>query len=97
MVRMDLSAVGVPVVTGPAEGWNFWPLIGVPVALLFAFRWLKLPRSIWFAIAAVLIGLLTADAIAAWGVVPVVGVGACVAAASSIGLGRLRRRHPPTV
>ena len=97
MVTMDLTAVGVPVVTGLAEGWNFWPLIGVPIALLFAFRWLKLPRTIWFAVAAVLIGLLTADAVTAWGVVPVVGVGACVATTSAFALGRLRRRHPPTV
>jgi hypothetical protein len=94
---MDLAAVGVPVVTGPAEGWNFWPLIGIPAAMLFAFRWLKLPRTIWVATAAVLVGLLTADAIAAWGVLPVVGVCAGMAAGSSIAVGRSRRRHPPTV
>ena len=94
---MDLSAVGVPVVTGPAEGWNFWPLIGIPVALLLSFRWLKLPRSIWVAMAAVLVGLLTADAVAAWGVVYVVGLCACLAIGSSIVLRRLRPGHPPSV
>ncbi len=94
---MDLSAVGVPVVTGPAGGWNFWPLIGIPFALFFTFHWLKLPCTIWVAIAAVLIGLLTADAIGAWGVVPVAAVCACAATGSSIALGRLRRGHPPTV
>ncbi len=94
---MNLWAVGVPVITGPAEGWNFWPLIGIPVALLIAFRWLMLPRTIWVAMAAVLVGLLTADAVAAWGVVFVVGMSACLAIGSSIVLRRLRPGHPPTV
>lgn len=93
---MDLTAVGVPVVTGPAEGWNFWPLIGIPLALLFAFRWLKLRPTIWIAIAAILVGLLTADFIRTWGVLPVGAMGACLAAGSSIVLGRLRRGHPPS-
>jgi hypothetical protein len=93
---MDLTAVGVPV-TDVAEGWNFWPLIGVPVALLVAFRWLRLPRSASVAIGAVLAGVLTADAIGAWGVVPVAAALAIATIGASIVLGRLRREHPPTV
>ena len=94
---MDLSAVGVPVVTGPAQGWNFWPLLGIPLALFVAFRWLRLPRRAWVVLAAVLAGLLLADAVAAWGVLPVVGGTTLVVAGSTIVVGRLRRRHPPTV
>jgi hypothetical protein len=93
---MDLTAVGVPV-TDAAEGWNFWPLVGIPVALFLAFRWLHLPRTIWVGVAAIVVGLLSADAVAAWGVVPVAGVGACLTAAASFALGRLRGGHPPTV
>ena len=94
---MDLTAVGVPVVTGPAQGWNFWPLIGIPLALFVAFRWLRLPRKAWVAVAAVLGGLLVADAVAAWGVLPVAGGTTLVVAGSAFVVGRLRRRHPPTV
>lgn len=94
---MDLTAVGVPVVTGPAEGWNFWPLIGIPLALIVAFRWFKLRRTAPIAIGAALIGLLTADSIRTWGVLPVGVTAACLATGSSIALGRLRRGHPPTV
>ena len=94
---MELTAVGVPVVTGPAQGWNFWPLIGVPLALFVAFRWLRLPRRAGVALTAVLGGLLVADAVAAWGVLPVAGGATLVVAGSAIALGRLRRRHPPTV
>ena len=94
---MDLTAVGVPVVTGPAQGWNFWPLIGIPLALFVAFRWLRLPRRTWVALTAVLAGLLIADAVAAWGVLPVAGGATLVVAGWAIAVGRLRRRHPPTV
>jgi CBS-domain-containing membrane protein len=94
---MDLTAVGVPVVTGPAQGWNFWPLIGIPLALFVAFRWLRLPRRTGVALTAVLGGLLIADAITAWGVLPVAGGTTLVVAGSAIAVGRLRRRHPPTV
>jgi hypothetical protein len=93
---MDLCAVGVPV-RDVAEGWNFWPVVGIPAALLVAFRWLRLPRTIWVAAAAIVVGLLSADAVRAWGVVPVAGVSACLAAAASFALGRLRGGHPPTV
>ncbi len=95
--HMDISAVGVPVLTGPPQGWNFWPFISIPVAYLVAFRWCRLPRTVWTLIAAVLIGLLIADAISAWGVVPVASVTTVVGAGLAIALGRLRRRHPPTV
>jgi hypothetical protein len=93
---MDLTAVGVPVLTGPAQGWNFWPLIGIPVALFIAFRWLGLPRRVWVALTAILVGLLIADAVAVWGVLPVAGGTTLVVAGSSM-VNRLRRRHPPTV
>ena len=94
---MDLTAVGVPVVTGPAQGWNFWPLIGIPLALFVAFRWLRLPRRAGVALTAVLGGLLIADAVAAWGVLPVAAGTTLVVAGSAIAVGRLRRRHPPAV
>lgn len=94
---MDPLAVGVPVLTGPAQGWNFWPFIGIPVALLIAFYWLHLPRRVWVALLAILGGLLVADAVAAWGVLPVAGGTTVIVAGSAIALGRLRRRHPPTV
>ena len=94
---MDITAVGVPVLTGPAQGWNFWPLIGIPVTLFVAFRWLRLPRGTWVTLSAVLAGLLIADAVAAWGVLPVAGGTTLMAAGSAIAVGRLRRRHPPTV
>jgi hypothetical protein len=97
MNGMNLTAVGVPVVTGPAEGWNFWPLIGIPLALFLAFRWLKLRRTTWIAIAAILVGLLTADMIRTWGVLPVGAMGVGLAAGWSIAIGRSRRGRPPTV
>ena len=76
---MDPTAIGVPVLTGPAEGWNFWPLIAIPVALTLTFGWLRLPRRLWTVALAVVAGLVMADAVAAWGVVPVAaGVGAMV-------------------
>ncbi len=90
-------AVGVPVLTGPAQGWNFWPLIGIPVSFFVAFGWLRLPRRAWVAVAAILAGLLIADAVAAWGVVPVAGGITLVVAGWAVTVGRLRRRHPPTV
>ena len=94
---MDLMAVGVPVLTGPAQGWNFWPLIGIPVSLFVAFGWLRLPRRAWVAVAAILAGLLIADAVAAWGAVPVAGGITLVVAGSAVTVGRLRRTYPPTV
>lgn len=94
---MDPFAVGVPVLTGPAQGWNFWPFIGIPLALFVAFSWLQLPRRAWVASLAILAGLLSADAVAAWGVLPVIGGATLVVAGSAIALSRLRRRHPPTV
>jgi hypothetical protein len=89
-------AVGVPVLTGPAQGWNFWPFIGIPIALLVAFRWLGLPRKIWVAVIVVLAGLASADAISAWGVLPALGVAACLVAATAIVV-RVRRTGPPAV
>jgi hypothetical protein len=94
---MDVLAVGVPVLTDPAEGWNFWPLIGIPLSLLLAFRWLKLPRRPSVAIAAVLVGLLIADGTSRWGVIPVWAaiVGSALLAATV--LRTTRRNRPPTV
>ena len=94
---MDLSAVGVPVMTGPGQGWNFWPIVGIPIALLVAYRWLRLPRTVVVAIGAILAGLLTADAISAWGVLPVLGAGACLTIGAAVAVRRARRGHPPTV
>ncbi|MDH4112623.1 MAG: hypothetical protein OEV60_08090 [Actinomycetota bacterium] len=93
---MDPLGVGVPVLTGPAEGWNFWPFLGIPIALLIAFRFLHLPRRVWVVVVVVLVGLASADAISAWGVVPAVGVAACLVAVVAL-IARLRRSDPPIV
>jgi len=94
---MDVLAVGVPVVTGPAGGWNFWPLVAIPLSLLLAFRWLKLPRRPGVGIAAILVGLLIADGTSRWGVVPV-GAGIVgLAFLSATVLRATRRNRPPTV
>jgi hypothetical protein len=94
---MRLLSVGVPVLTGPAEGWDFWPLIGVPLALLLVFRWLRLGRRVWIAVIAIVLGLAWADAISAWGILPVTAGSACIAAvATFIRRGR-RPSRPPTV
>lgn len=94
---MILLAVGVPVLTGPAQGWNFWPFLGIPIALLIAFRWFGLPRRIWVVLAAIVVGLASADAVSAWGILPVVVGTACLVGVGTMALGRLRRRHPPIV
>jgi hypothetical protein len=94
---MITLAVGVPVLTGPAEGWNFWPLVGIPLAMVVAFRWWHLDVTVPVVIAAILVGLLSADAIAAWGVLPVVLGCSCLTVIGSILLGQVRRREPPTV
>ncbi|HWC70512.1 MAG TPA: hypothetical protein VG993_05040 [Actinomycetota bacterium] len=90
---MELLAVGVPVVTGPAQGWNFWPIIGIPLALLVTLRWLRLPRTASVVVAAILAGLLTADAVAWWGVVPAAAVVAVATVLVAVGL-RAARRKP---
>lgn len=89
---MEVLGVGVPVLTGPAQGWNFWPILGIPLALLVALRWLRLPLSAFVIGGAVLIGLLVADAVAWWGVVPTAGVAALAVLAVAIGLRRARRK-----
>lgn len=94
---MDVVAVGVPVLTGPAEGWNFWPVVGIPLAMFIAFRWFKLPPRIWVILAAILTGLVAADAVSAWGILPVVIGASCLVGIGSMALGRLHRTHPPTV
>jgi len=43
-----------------------------------------------------LVGLASADAISAWGVVPAVGVAACLVAVVAL-IARLRRSDPPIV
>ena len=95
---MDPLAVGVPVLTGPAQGWNFWPFIGIPVALLIAFYWLRsAPEGVGRVSRDPRWVCSSADAVSAWGVLPVAGGTAVIVAASALALGRLRRRHPPTV
>ncbi len=73
---MDVLSVGVPVVTGPAQGWNFWPILGIPLALLVSLRWLRLRASVWVVVGSILVGLLLADAVAWWGVVPAIALAA---------------------
>jgi len=90
-------AVGVPVLTGPAQGWNFWPVLGIPIALLIAFRWLALPRTAWVVVGATLVGLLAADAVSSWGVVPAAVVASLFVAAATLTLRRSRRGRPPAV
>jgi hypothetical protein len=94
---VDSLGVGVPVITGPPAGWNFWPVLGIPLAWIVAFRWLRLPRTLWTAIAVTVLGLLTADAVAAWGVIPAGASVALVLAATAVGLRLARRSHPPNV
>jgi hypothetical protein len=97
MRYMSALAVGVPVLTGPAQGWNFWPLVGVPIVMVIAFGWWRLGATALAVTATLLIGLISADAIRAWGVLPVVLGVACLAAVGST----VRRRgcgsDPPTV
>lgn len=94
---MEPLGVGVPVLTGPAAGWNFWPVLGIPLAWLVAFRWLRVPLRLWTAIAVTVLGLLSADAIATWGVIPAGAVVALVLAAAAVGLRLARRTRPPNV
>lgn len=89
---MEVLGVGVPVLTGPAQGWNFWPILGIPLALLIALRWLHLPRSAFVIGGAILVGLLVADAVAWWGVVPTAAVASLAILAVAIGLRRARRK-----
>jgi hypothetical protein len=95
--QMRMLSVGVPVLTGPAGGWNFWPLLGIPLALLLAFRWLRVRRYAWIAVIAVLAGLAWADAISAWGVLPVTAGSACIAAVATVLRRGRRPSRPPTV
>jgi len=94
---MRIVSVGVPVVMGPPGGWNFWPLLSVPLALLIAFRWLAFPLRFWIALVAALVGLACADAIAAWGVLPVAAGMACLVVYGKVALGRRPRDPPPPV
>ena len=83
--------------TGPAGGWNFWPLVGIPLALVLVFGWLRLPRHLWIAIVATVTGLAWADGVAAWGVVPVAAWTASIAAIATIVRRRRGVSRPPTV
>ena len=94
---MRIVSVGVPVVTDLAGGWSFWPLLTVPLALLVAIRWLRFPLRLWVAVASLLVGLACADAIGAWGVLPVAAGTVSVVAIWSMVLGQRRRDHPPPV
>jgi hypothetical protein len=94
---MRIVSVGVPVVTDPAGGWNFWPLLTVPFTLHIAIRWLRFPLRLWVAVASLLVGLAGADAIGAWGVLPVATGAASVVAIWSMVLGQRHRDHPPPV
>jgi hypothetical protein len=89
---MDVLGVGVPVVTGPTEGWNFWPILGIPLALLVALRWLRLRASVWVVVGSILVGLLAADAVAWWGVVPAIALAAVAILVAAIAIGRNRRK-----
>ena len=89
---MDVLSVGVPVVTGPAEGWNFWPILGIPLALLVSLRWLRLRASVWVVVGSILVGLLMADAVTWWGVVPAIALAAGAILIAAIANGRNRRR-----
>ncbi|MGZ5345937.1 MAG: hypothetical protein ACXWF5_14755 [Actinomycetota bacterium] len=89
---MDVLGVGVPVVTGPAQGWNFWPILGIPLALLVALRWLRLRASAWVVIGSILVGLLAADAVAWWGVVPAAALAAVAIVIAAIAIGWKRRK-----
>ncbi|HEY6566850.1 MAG TPA: hypothetical protein VI341_04950 [Actinomycetota bacterium] len=94
---MIILAVGVPVLTGPADGWNFWPLVGIPLAMVIAVRWWHLEVTAQVMITAILVGLVSADAIAAWGVLPVVLGVTCLTVIGSIPARQGRRNEPPTV
>jgi hypothetical protein len=94
---MDALGVGVPVLTGPPAGWNFWPLLGIPLAWFVAFRWLRLPLRLGIAIAVTLLGLLTADAVSGWGVIPAGVAVALIIGATAVGSLRARRDRPPDV
>jgi len=90
---MDVLGVGVPVVTGPAQGWNFWPIIGIPLTLLVALRWLRLRPSAWVVAGSILVGLLVADAVAWWGVVPTAALATAAIVIATVGLGWRRRKR----
>lgn len=89
-------SVGVPVMTDPSGGWSFWPLLSIPLAMLVAFRWLAIARRWWVALIMIVLGLAAADAISAWGVLPVAAGTAGFAAIASMAVGR-RGRRPPGV
>jgi len=92
---MHIVSVGVPVMTDPTGGWSFWPLLSIPLALLIAFRWLAFARRWWIALIAIVLGLASADAISAWGVLPVAVATAGFVAIGSMAVGRRHRRPPP--
>jgi hypothetical protein len=94
---VDVLSVGVPVLTDPSRGWNFWPFVGIPVALFVAFRCLRLQRRASIAAVATMAGLASADAVSAWGVMPVLVAGACLVVVAAIALRGWRRTDPPKV
>jgi hypothetical protein len=94
---MDALSVGVPVLSGPAAGWNFWPVVGIPLAWLLVFGWLRVPLRPGIAIGVTVVGLLSADAVSTWGVAPVVIGVSLLLAAITIALRHARRTRPPNV
>jgi hypothetical protein len=88
---MSLIAVGVPVLSEPSMDWNFWPFLGIPLVLLISLRWFGFPRRIGVVLGGIVAGLLFADAVGAWGVIPGLTFLAALLGAAVVARGALRR------
>ncbi len=94
---MSEIAVGVPVLSAPSMDWNWWPVLGIPLILIITLRWFGFPRRLGVVIGGVVAGLVFADAVASWGVIPGLMTLAGMLAAALLTRGALRRVGNPQV
>ena len=66
---MILFAVGVPGWPAPSTRWDWWPMLGIALALVIARRSLRLPLRPLVLVVAVAIGPIFALVVHAWGAV----------------------------
>lgn len=88
---MNPLAVGVPVLSGPSMDWSWWPILGIPLVLFIVLRWFGFPPRVWVIAGGIVAGLLFADAVGAWGVVPGIAALACLLGAAALTRVALRR------
>jgi hypothetical protein len=70
VVEVDLVALGHPGWPPPSSNWDWWPLLGIALALFVATRSLGLQISIPVIAVAIAVGPCFATVVHAWGVGP---------------------------